>query len=210
MSLRTFSEKPVLTSTLIHGSFLLLLALILLWKPRTRFVTDLEVFEVPVQSTQPLTIEEAKPKLQEETPRKAIFGVTKKSHTDSTSDIALKAGNTVAKTPDLEKLNPEDETALPIPTDEFLVSDMPKLKSEVRIPYPTEAKQAGIQGPVVLNLLIDATGSVREVQLVQGPGYGLNEAALEALKQFKFEPAKVQNNPVAVRIRYTYRFVLER
>jgi protein TonB len=177
---------------------------------KPRFVTELDVFESPNVAPLPLTIEEAKPKPQEETPRKAIFGVSRKSLTEADSNVEVKAGNTVAKTPDLEKLNPEDETALPIPADEFLVTDMPRLKSEVRIPYPPQAKAANIQGPVVMTLLIDASGQVREAKVVQGPGYGLDEAAVEAIKQFRFEPAKVQSNPVAVRIRYTYRFVLER
>lgn len=203
-------EKPVQASVAIHGSFILLLAAVLFWKTGPRYVTDLEVFEVPVQATQALKLDEVKPQPKVDPRRKAIFGVTKKSLTDAGSGVEVKAGNTVAKTPDLERLNPEDENALPIPTDEFLVTDMPKLKSEVRIPYPPEANAKGIQGPVVMTLLIDTSGAVREAQLVQGPGYGLNEAALEAIKQFKFEPARVQSLPVAVKIRYTYRFVLER
>ena len=87
---------------------------------------------------------------------------------------------------------------------------MPKLKSEVRVPYPTEAKKKGIQGAVVMDLLIDQNGKVRQVNLIEGPGYGLNEAALDGMKNFLFEPAKIGNQNVAVRIRYSYRFVIEK
>jgi protein TonB len=98
---------------------------------------------------------------------------------------------------------------LPSPADEFLVTSMPVLVSEVRIPYPEEAKKAGIEGPVVMDLLIDEQGKVRQVSLIKGPGFGLNDAALAAIKSFLFRPARIKDQSVAVKIRYTYRFVLE-
>jgi periplasmic protein TonB len=103
---------------------------------------------------------------------------------------------------------PEDEGSLPVPAEEFLVTQMPRLKHEVRLPYPPEAKAKNIQGLVVLNVLIDDQGKVRQAELVEGPGYGLNEAALKAIYSFEFSPAVIDKKPVAVRIRYAYRFVL--
>jgi protein TonB len=61
----------------------------------------------------------------------------------------------------------------------------------------------------VMDILVDGAGTVREAKLVNGPGAGLDEAALEAVKRFRFKPAEVDGKPVAVRIRYAYRFVLE-
>lgn len=141
--------------------------------------------------------------------KRAVFGVSSKSIQSETGPT-VKAGNTVAKAPDQEKLNPEDDDSLPIPVDEIEVTQMPKLLSEVRIPYPTEAKQNGVQGAVVMDLLIDTEGKVRDVRWVEGPGYGLNEVAMEAVRGFRFSPAFIEKQPVAVRIRYAYRFVLER
>lgn len=140
-----------------------------------------------------------------------VFGVSRKSITsdDAATSTEVKQGNTVAKEFDDEKLKDDDQD-LPIPADELMVTAMPKLQSEVRIPYPPEAKAKGIQGAVVMDILIDAQGQVREVKLIQGPGAGLNEAALEAVKQFKFIPARIEAQVVAVRIRYAYRFVLEK
>jgi protein TonB len=57
--------------------------------------------------------------------------------------------------------------------------------------------------------LIDAEGRVRDAKLVSGPGHGLNEAALEAIKSFRFRPAEVDGRPVAVRIPFTYNFLLK-
>jgi TonB family protein len=61
-----------------------------------------------------------------------------------------------------------------------------------------------------MNLLIDESGKVRDVSLIEGPQTDLNAAAMAAAKGFQFTPALIQKKPVAVRIRYTYRFVLER
>jgi periplasmic protein TonB len=78
------------------------------------------------------------------------------------------------------------------------------------VPYPPDAKRLGIQGGVVFDLLIDADGNVRQATLVQGPGHGLDEAARDAVGKLRFKPATIEERPVAVRIRYVYRFVLEK
>jgi protein TonB len=149
-----------------------------------------------------------------ETKPRAVFGLTKNTLTATATEatdtsVVVKEGNTIAKAQDNEKLNPEDQDSLPNPTDEFLVSSMPILVSEIRIPYPKQARDANVEGPVVMELLIDADGKVRKVVLISGPGFGLNDAALQAVEAFKFKPAKVDSQNVAVKIRYTYRFVLE-
>lgn len=88
------------------------------------------------------------------------------------------------------------------------VTRFPKVSREVKASYPLEAKKAGVDGPVVLDILIDRFGKVREVHIVSGPGFGLNESAIEALKEFEFQPAQKGSEFVAVKIRYTYRFKL--
>lgn len=175
---------------------------------------DFEVISYPAPATALMQVnppkEEIKPKPKIE-PR-AVFGVSRQAITAETveTDLAqVKQGNTVAKEQDDLQLNKDDVDQLPIPADDFLVSSMPRLKSEIRIPYPEEAKKAGVEGPVVMDLLIDAQGKVRKVELIKGPGFGLNEAAIAAAQRFEFVPGRVRENPVAVKIRYTYRFILE-
>lgn len=142
-------------------------------------------------------------------PVKKVFGLSKNTlQSEAPGAVEIKAGNTVAKEIDQEKLEPGDADSLPVPTEEYLVTQMPRLKNEVRIPYPPQAKKNNIEGPVVMDILIDEKGKVRSAQLVNGPGYGLDEAAMAAIYQFEFSPAVVEQKPVAVRIRYTYRFVL--
>jgi len=141
-----------------------------------------------------------------------VFGVSRKAVTVPAQGAPdVKQGNTLGTVHDDKVLNPDDPDALPNAVDEYLVQSMPSLQSEVRVPYPAEAKKGQIQGAVLMDILIDHLGNVREVKLVDGPGHGLNEAAVEAVKNFKFKPALSQEGrSVAVRIRYAYRFILER
>lgn len=88
------------------------------------------------------------------------------------------------------------------------LSRLPRVKKEIKALYPEEAKQARIDGSVVLDVIIGKEGKVQDVTLVRGPGHGLNESALNALKQFEFAPALQGATPVAVKIRYTYKFKL--
>jgi protein TonB len=135
-----------------------------------------------------------------------VFGLSNQTLKDSSSTVEVKAGNTIAK--EIDNLKALNDDALPIPTDEFLVTQMPRIKKEIRAQYPEAARNARIEGPIVLDLLINANGAVVDVKVVSGLGYGLDEAAVNAIKLFEFEPARVQDQKVAVKIRYTYRFEL--
>jgi len=71
--------------------------------------------------------------------------------------------------------------------------DEPPAKPKpISIPQPTytdSAQSAAIEGKVRVQITVDETGKVIDVKLVQGLGYGLDEAALAAARQAKFEPA---------------------
>ena len=175
-------------------------------------IVEIAVIDAPTSPPKAVNIQSRpEPKKSETKKPRAVFGASRKSLTTDAPDASeFKAGNTVAKAPDQEKLKPEDADSLPVPTEEYLVTQMPELAQEVRVPYPAEAKRKGAQGSVVMDILIDASGKVREANLVQGPEDSLNAAALEAVRGFAFKPARIQDKAVAVRIRYAYRFVLER
>jgi protein TonB len=200
---------PWVLSSLLHG-IVLAVALVVFGVSQHRKTIDvnIEIIEAPKAALLPIQMTE--PKTQPKRPvAHEVFGISPKS-VASDQGVAVKAGNTLAKTPDQETLKPGDLDSLPIPSDEYLVTSMPALRSEVRIAYPKKSRIKGIQGPVVMDLLIDAEGKVREAVLVEGPNQELSEAALSAAKGFQFGPALIRNKPVAVRIRYVYRFVLER
>jgi TonB family protein len=86
------------------------------------------------------------------------------------------------------------------------VSQLPRFKTEAKALYPDSAKHSGIEGVVILQVDIDATGSVMNVDVVQGLGSGCDEAASTAMRQSTFTPAYAGPEPVPVRIRIPYRF----
>jgi TonB family protein len=73
--------------------------------------------------------------------------------------------------------------------------------------YPEQAKQLRVQGPVVLNTLVGRDGSVQEVKVISGDPE-LVQAAVEAVKQWHFQPQWVQGNPVEFETRITVNFSL--
>jgi protein TonB len=204
-------DDPWIVSSALHGIALILIAAVLVIghhrKPRE---VDIQILEMPKVAEHPHPVRVIEPRVQpKESSGREVFGISPRSVTSDQGE-EVKAGNTVAKEPDREILKPGDPEMLPIPSEEYLVTSMPELKSDVRVPYPPEARTRGIQGAVIMNLLIDETGKVREVSLVEGPHAELNTAAMTAARDFQFAPAMIQKKPVAVRIRYVYRFVLER
>ncbi|MDH5672185.1 MAG: TonB family protein [Myxococcales bacterium] len=85
----------------------------------------------------------------------------------------------------------------------------PQIKKFVEATYPPEAFAQGIMGRVVVQVLINADGSVREASVVQGAGHGFDEAALEAVRQFEFEPATRNGEPIPAKIHYPYVFEIQ-
>lgn len=216
----TAKRTALQISLFIHvGLFITALGLSVIFKQATtsqlknqmpfEVIENPQVAPVALQITPPV-VKEERPKAQQE-PRK-VFGVSRKAITSSENSgeaVQVKLGNTVAKEMDQLKLEASDADQIPIPAEDYLVTSQVALIKDIKIAYPPEAKQANIEGAVVMDLIIDQEGRVRSVSLIRGPGYGLNEAALEAVKQFLFRPARIQDKPVAVKIRYSYRFVLE-
>jgi TonB family protein len=74
----------------------------------------------------------------------------------------------------------------------------PALVSRVE-PYVTdEARKAGLNGTVILNVVISKDGTPQDIELRQPLGLGLDEEAIAALHQWKFKPAKKNGEPVEV------------
>lgn len=84
----------------------------------------------------------------------------------------------------------------------------PVLETFAPAEYPPAAAAAGIEGVVGLVISIDAAGRVVEVSIQESAGFGFDEAAEEAARQFVFRPAKKNGNPVPSQIFYRYRFSL--
>jgi periplasmic protein TonB len=74
----------------------------------------------------------------------------------------------------------------------------PVLISRVSPRYTREAYDAGIEGLVILEVVINADGSVRVVKVVKGLGMGLDQKAAEAAEKWRFKPAEKDGNPIAI------------
>lgn len=208
-------NNPLLISTLLHlGISALFFGLHFSHLNISKKNIAIEVFEIPPHQNSNLQLQPSKPKEApkpepiKEKPRE-VFGLSRKAITDDSPNgaaVEVKAGNTVAKENDNLKLNDKDLDSIPIPADDYLVTSMPVLVTVVRIPYPPQAKKADIQGAVLMEMIVDDQGTVRDVKVIRGPGYGLDEAAVEAMKKAKFRPGKIGEKAVAVKFRYKYVF----
>lgn len=66
--------------------------------------------------------------------------------------------------------------------------------------YTEEARRAKKQGTCVLWLIVDSTGHPRDIRVVRGLGFGLDAKAIDAVKQWRFQPALKDGKPVDVQI----------
>jgi TonB family protein len=73
--------------------------------------------------------------------------------------------------------------------------------------YPPTAKQARIQGVVILKVVISKSGDVENIELVSGHPM-LAPAAIDAVKQWKYQPYLLNGNPVEVDTQVTVNFTL--
>jgi TonB family protein len=74
----------------------------------------------------------------------------------------------------------------------------PKLLSKVEPSYSEEARLAKYQGTVVVATDIGTDGTAQRMRVVRGLGLGLDEEALKAISQWKFQPGAKDGQPVAV------------
>jgi TonB family protein len=66
--------------------------------------------------------------------------------------------------------------------------------------FSEEARKAKFQGTVVLFLVVGTDGRAHDVRIIRSLGMGLDEKALAAIGQWRFEPGRKDGNPVAVQV----------
>ena len=165
----------------------------------------------PVQSDRPTPANE-RPDANADPDAEPVFGVDVASTSASGNGPAVQTGNTLQGPRGDPKGAKGPVKALrgapPVPVDEVSKMPMPLGRCEAR--YTDEARAAGIEGTVELELVVDVDGSTREVKVRRGLGHGLDQAAIAALKRCRFRPGTRGSEPVAVRIAvFKIRFFLE-
>jgi TonB family protein len=86
--------------------------------------------------------------------------------------------------------------------------DPPTLVREVRPSYTDTARRQAIEGDVVLEIVVRSDGSVGNVRVRQSLGGGLEQKAIEAVRQWRFTPAKRKGVPVDVVVDVAVEFKL--
>jgi len=81
----------------------------------------------------------------------------------------------------------------------------PQLISSVLPIYPVMARETGIEGDVVIDTTIDKTGKVTGTKVISGTAI-LRQAALDALRQWKYQPSLLNGEPVPVQMTVTIKF----
>jgi len=172
----------------------------------------------PPARTQPQAPPSAPPPPSREAQRTAqepvvLPGITLES-TSQGGSFAVSAGNTLYGQPPSTAKDPAE--AKPYKAERYAaasqVSELPSVEARpdsLRPFYPEAARQRGIEGDVVLRLLVDADGSLAKVDVIGDPGGGLGAAGARAIRQFRFRPAKVGGQAVATTITYVLHFVLD-
>ncbi|HLK20957.1 MAG TPA: energy transducer TonB [Bryobacteraceae bacterium] len=75
---------------------------------------------------------------------------------------------------------------------------LPQLVSKVKPKYPREARRARVEGTVVLFVIVDANGKPQALKVLKPLGSGLDEAAIESVRQWVFQPGRKDGKAVAV------------
>ena len=88
---------------------------------------------------------------------------------------------------------------------------LPVLVTEVKPSYTQEAKDARIQGTVLLECVVESDGRVGEVKVSRSLDavLGLDQEAIGAAKQWRFKPGEKDGKPVAVRVHIEMAFTLK-
>jgi protein TonB len=118
------------------------------------------------------------------------------------AQVAMSVGNNLMMAPGREFVDPRDVKPDFVPS--YRITEMPKPIKIVKVKYPEQARQAGIEGRVQLKLYLNQEGRVIKVEVVKGVDPELDEAARGAAIDFLFTPAKVDGLAVPAAISFAY------
>lgn len=86
----------------------------------------------------------------------------------------------------------------------------PEVIHQVQPRYSEQARRAGVQGMVIVEAVIDEQGNVTNVRLIRGLPMALDQAAMQAVQQWQFKPARLNGHPVKVFYTLTVNFTIQR
>jgi TonB family protein len=184
-------------------------------KPEETAASKQVVHEAPTRRSRKATSE---PAVQVKVPKEAapterpaatdtgalpVFGISMESTSSAGNGPAMPVGNTLQVTPRGRAGDSEAAAVRPVaaPVPAFEVTKMPLPKGDCEGKYTDQAREAGLEGVVIFDLVVDERGRARDITVVQGLGAGLTEAARRALSSCIFSPGERNGKPVPVRVR---------
>ena len=122
------------------------------------------------------------------------------SSTSAGGGFAAPVGNSLGGKPAARAAaGPAEDDIGPIASAAVLTEQPEPIDTSIpQTEYPKDALDSGIEGSVVLKILIDADGRVRKAKVVKDPGHGLGAAAVKsALRRFRFKPGQLNGKVTA-------------
>ncbi len=116
-------------------------------------------------------------------------------------------------TPDITSIDAEGPVTATM-TDKIETEgvELPELIGGIQslnVVYPRVAKEAGIEGRVLVSFEVDEQGNVVSTEIVRGIGGGADEEAARAIKEAKFKPATADGTPIRAKLTIPVTFKLE-
>ena len=100
------------------------------------------------------------------------------------------------------------ESDMPVPVPLFKLTETPRFLHQQQPVYPEAMRALGKTGEVVLSVLLDKTGKVRDIKVLSADDDAFTQAAIAAVLASSFIPAKIDGNPVAVKLKLPITFKL--
>lgn len=174
--------------------------------PRRRAMTEAPRRENVARNPPPTE----RPATGTDTTTTPVFGISMESTSSAGTGVAMPVGNTLQTKQGRTKVAAAEVKPLAAPVAAYEVTKMPLPIGTCKGDYYTEeARQAGLEGWVILDFVVGEDGWVRDIKIVQGLGLGLSEAAVRAVKVCRFTPGEKNGKLVPVRVpRFKYRFAL--
>jgi periplasmic protein TonB len=125
-------------------------------------------------------------------------------HSEAPTRFVMPVGSTLVNTAFRAAAGSDGEETLAA----HEVSVPAHLIASAPVVYPPEARAAELEASVAVEIVIDTHGRVVAARALAAPGYGLEQAALRAVREYRFAPAERQGHPVRVRMRWDVLFRL--
>lgn len=140
-----------------------------------------------------------------------VFGVSMESTSQGGRGPSVPVGNTLHPgTPVAPTAGSAAPKPLAPPVAAYEVTKMPLPQGRCAGKYTEDAKAAGVEGVVVLDLTVDERGRARDITVVQRLDHGLTEAAIAAITACSFTPGEKGGVAVPVRVRgFKIRFLMQ-